>query len=298
MGELLHERGHKLAVAVAQVVEHALEVAGDEDVHARRDGGEERALAVVDAGGEEVVEHVVLIARHDELGNGQAQELGVVAGEHVAEVARGHAELDLVARLDGTGAQKLRVCGKVVDNLRHQAPNVDGVSAAEHHAALGQALCELAVGEDALDGALGVVEVAAHAAHRDVAAGLGGHLEFLNAAHLALGVEDGDACAGSVRKTGERSLARVARGGGYDHDVLCRSIRGASRPRHEARQHLQGHVLEGARGAVEELEHEGLAALFGLMANKGHEGGDFSRGEGAVVRFMHARGDFIRCVIR
>ena len=130
--QLLHKAGNELAVAVGQEVEHALEVGADEDVHRRRNGREERAVAVVDAGGQEVSQHVVLVARDDELGNGQTHALGVVAGQDIAKVAGRHAELHGIAGLDGTGAQQLRIGGKVVDDLRHQAPDVDGVGARKH----------------------------------------------------------------------------------------------------------------------------------------------------------------------
>ena len=162
LGELVHELGDEFAIAIAQVVQHALEVGRDEDVHARRGSGEERSVAVIGTGGEEVVEHVVLVAGNHELGHGQPQALGIVAGEDVAKVAGGHAELHGVAGLDGAGAQQLRVGGKVVHHLRDQAAHVDGVGAGESHALRGETLGELAVGEDALDRALGVVKIAAH----------------------------------------------------------------------------------------------------------------------------------------
>ena len=85
---------------VGQVVQHALQVGGDEDVHRGGDGLEERALAVVGAGGQEVEQHVVLVGRHHEVLDRQAEQLGIVAGEDIAEVAGRHHELDLVADVD------------------------------------------------------------------------------------------------------------------------------------------------------------------------------------------------------
>ena len=115
LGKLLHKVGNEFAVAIGQEVEHALEVGADEDVHRRRDGREERSVTVVNAGGQEVGKHIVLVARHDELGDGQTHALGIVAGQDVAKVAGRYAELHGVAGLDGAGAQQLRISGKVVE---------------------------------------------------------------------------------------------------------------------------------------------------------------------------------------
>lgn len=103
--------------------------------------------------------------------------------------------------------QQLRIGGKVVDDLRYQATDIDGVGARKHRAGGLQTLGKLLIGKDALDGALSVVKVAADAADGDVVALLRGHLQVLDAADLALGIKDGDARARSVGKTGERGLA-------------------------------------------------------------------------------------------
>ena len=208
--QLLHKAGNELTVAIGQEVQHALQVRADEDVHRRRDGREERTVAVVDAGGQEVSEHVVLVARDDELGDGQTHALGIVAGQDIAKVAGRYAELHGVAGLDGAGAQQLRIGGKVVDDLRHQAADVDGVGTRKHRAGGLQTLGKLLIGKDALDGTLGVIEVAADAADGDVIALLCGHLQILHAADFALGIKDGDARARGVGKAGECCLARIA----------------------------------------------------------------------------------------
>ena len=83
--------------------------------------------------------------------------------------------------------RQLRVRGEVVHHLRHKAADVDGVRTREHHAFFSQARGQLLIGKDALHGALGIVEVAAHAADGNVRALLRAHLQLLDAAHLALG---------------------------------------------------------------------------------------------------------------
>ena len=294
--QLLHKSGNKLAVAIGQEVQHALQIGANKDVHRRRDGREERAVTVVNAGGQEVGKHVVLVARHDELGDGQTHALGVVAGQDIAKVAGRYAELHGVAGLDGAGAQQLRIGGKVVDDLRYQAADVDGVGARKHRAGGLQALGKLLIGKDALDSTLGVVEVAADAAHGDVVALLRGHLQVLDAANLALGIKDGDARARSVSKTGERGLARVARRGGDDHDAFSSAVlgRGAG---HEAGEHLQGDVLEGARGTAKELHHIGLRGVSARRSVEFDERRNLFTRERAAVCLVDTRRNFFGRVI-
>jgi len=98
--EVVHQHGDQAGVALGQVVQHALQVGGDEDVHRGGDGLEERALTVVGTGGQEVEQNVVLVGSHHEVLDRQAEQLGVVAGEDIAEVAGRDHELDLIANVD------------------------------------------------------------------------------------------------------------------------------------------------------------------------------------------------------
>ena len=294
--QLLHKAGNEFAVAIGQEVQHALQVRANKDVHRRRNGREERTVAVVDAGGQEVSEHVVLVAGHDEFGDGQTHALGVVAGQDIAKVAGRYAELHGIAGLDGAGAQQLRIGGKVVDDLRHQAADVDGVGARKHGAGGLQALGQLLIGKDALDGTLGVIEVAADAADGDVAALLRGHLQILHAADLALGIKDGDARARGVGKAGECCLACVARRGGDDHDALGAAVLGGSAG-HQAGEHLQGDVLEGARGTAKELHHIGLRGVSARRSVEFDERRNLFTRERAAVCLVDTRRNFFGRVI-
>ena len=294
--QLLHKAGNELAVAIGQEVEHALQVRADEDVHRRRDGREERAVAVVDAGGQEVSQHVVLVARDDELGDGQTHALGIVTGQDIAKVAGRHAELHGIAGLDGAGAQQLRIGGKVVDDLRHQAPDVDGVGARKHRAGGFKTLGKLLIGKDALDGTLGVVEVATDAADGDVVALLRGHLQVLDAANLALGIKDGDARARGVGKAGECGLAGIARCGGDDHDALGAAVLGGSAG-HQTGEHLQGDVLKGTRGAAKELHHIGLRGVSARRSVEFDERRDLFTRERAAICLVDTRRNFFGRVI-
>ena len=66
----------------------------------------------------------------------QTEQLGIVAGEDIAEVAGRDHKLDLIADVDHLVGEQLGVSGEVVDDLRHQTAHVDGVGG-------GSTTCEL-----------------------------------------------------------------------------------------------------------------------------------------------------------
>ena len=89
------------------------------------------------------------------------------------------------------------------------------------------------VAEDPLHAGLGIVEVAPHRVDRDVRALLRRHLQALDLAGAARGVEHGDLDARDVVVTIQRSLAGVA-AGGHEDEGLLRCGRGSSLPPREA----------------------------------------------------------------
>ena len=190
----------------------------------------------------------------------------------------------------------MRIGGKVVDDLRHQAADVDGVGARKHGAGGLQALGQFLIGKDTLDGALGVVKVAADTADGDVFALLCGHLQVLDAADLALGIKDGNARARGVGKAGECGLAGVARRGGDDHDALGAAVLGGGAG-HEAGEHLQGDVLKGARGAAKELHHIGLRDVGARRCIEFDERCDLFTCERATICLVDTRRNFFVRVI-
>ena len=113
-------------------------------------------------------------------------------------------------------------------------------------------------------------------------------------AHFAFRVEDGDAAARGIGESCKSRLARIARGGGDDHDALAFGSCGAC---HKAGEHLQRDVLECARGAAKELHNIGGGAICIGSLRKRHERRHFARSEGAGVCLVHACGDLVCGVI-
>ena len=142
-------------------------------------------------------------------------------------------------------------CGgeDVVGDLRHEPPRVDRVRGRKRDAVRGGLGVDLRIGEDALDGRLRVVEVAANADGVHVRVGGRRHLEALDLRGTRRRIEDDDLRALDARKALHRGRARVARRRRQDEDALA-----VRRVLHEDRQHRERDVLERARPAMEELK--------------------------------------------
>ena len=213
----------------------------------------EGAVAVIDAGADEICQHVVAVGGADELPHGHAHLPGVVAGQDIAEVPGGHTVVDLLPQPDLTGVQEVAVGGDIVDHLGQDAAPVGG---GEEVAAAGQLLPDGAVGEDALDAVLGVVKVASDRRDAHVRPLLCDHLQLLDLADPVFRVEYQDLCLRHVGEPLHSGLAGVAGGG---HQDTCRLIlpRLFQAGGEQLGQHLQGHVLKGAGGAVPQLQAPG-----------------------------------------
>ena len=262
VGQIGHPLANSLAIAARQFEELALEVGGDENVHRGRGGENELAVGdVVGAGVDEVGEHAVVVAGAQQPFDGRTDLLGVPSGQDVAEVARGNAHVDGASGFDLARSHEFGIAGDVIDHLRQQPPPVDGVGAGKGDAVLVQQLLgELLVGKGVLDAGLAVVESAAHGPHLHVVSGGGDHLLALDVAHAAIGEQHPDGNAVYALETLQGGLAGVAGGGHEDHELviersLLAQLLGAGRE--EVGQALQGHVLEGTRRPVPQLQDVG-----------------------------------------
>ena len=214
----------------------------------------EGATAVIGAGGQELRQHVVAVGGADQPSHRQTHLLGDIAGQNVAEIARRHHKIHLGAEIDALQLDHLAISGEIIDHLRCQPADVDGVCRGQPDTAARFN----ALGEDLLDPGLGVVEIALHGADADIAALLRDHLLALNGRHAAIGVEHNDLRAGNVPEALQRSLARVAGGSGEDQNFIRHTLLlpgGGD----QLGQHGQRHVLKGRGGAPEQLQHKIMA---------------------------------------
>ena len=109
---------------------------------------------------------------------------------------------------------------------------------------------------------------------------MGRHLCLLHGADTAVWIKDDDARAGYITEALHGGLARVATGGGKNHDLILHTalLAGAA---HELGQHAEGHILKSGGRAAEQLQHGVLSHL--------HGGGQLLRFKLAVIGVVEHR---------
>ena len=94
---VVEQRSRPAGVATEQVEHETLEIRGLGDVHGRARGfiGVRAAPHAIDAGAEELIQHVVLVGRNDQTGYGKSHHARNMTGADVSEIARWNGEVDL-----------------------------------------------------------------------------------------------------------------------------------------------------------------------------------------------------------
>jgi len=225
--------------AIAAEVEKTRKVVGIADVHGVGTGGDGGARAIL--AGEEIFGHrVVGIGGGDESRDRQADALGEDSGGEIAEISTGYGD-DERHGSDG----QLAVGGHVIEHLREQPANIDGIGGGEE-----SALIERFIGEGLLDEALTVVEGAGDFQRGDIFAERG-ELLFLGFADALGRIQDDHANTGNAEEAVRDGTAGVAGSGDQDSELARFS---ADEIAHQAGQKARTEILKGERGAVEEFE--------------------------------------------
>ena len=204
--EALHLRRQRQPISATKIEQQAFEIGADLDVHRRGDGRLDAAGRII-AAGQRAVEDVVDVGGHDQPLDRQAHLRRDIAGEHIAEVARGHRKRDLAMR-----CAKLERCGKVIHHLRHQPRPVDRVDRRE-----AQPGGHRRIAEHPFHHRLAIVEAGAF--DRDVVDVGGqhrGHLAALDVADAALGVEHEDLHSLAPGHRIDRRRSGIAAGRAHD----------------------------------------------------------------------------------
>ena len=213
----------------------------------------EGPVPVIDAGAEEVRQHVVAVGGADQLVYRQAHALCVVRCQNVTEVAGGDAEVHLVPHGESAVPHQIAVGGDVVDHLGQDTAPVDGVGRGQEITPLVQLRPDSLIGEDTLNAGLSIIKVADDRPDIHILSLLRHHLPLLHGRDAVLGVVDLDAGLGHIGKALHSGLAGVAGGG---HQNTGRSLL-AGFPQcggQKLRQHLQCHILERGGGTVPQLQ--------------------------------------------
>jgi len=125
---------------------------------------------------------------------------------------------------------------------------------------------EVLVLKDGLQRGLRVVERAVDGEGEDIVRPGAGHLALLQRRHAAVRIQDEDLGAGAAEQAVDGGGAGVARGGAEHGERL---VAGHALVLVEVAEELEGEVLEGERGPVEELEHPGLVVELAQRGDVG-----------------------------
>ena len=183
------------------------------------------------------------IGGDDEAIDRQPHPFGVVAGQHVAEIAG----------RNGEGYRPLRRpesdrADEIVNNLRQDAGPIDGIDARQAHF-----VAEGEIAEQVLDDPLAVVEIALDRQRMDVRLTDRRHLPALDVGYPSPRKEDEDLNLGLVGERLDCRCSGIARRRADD----CRPRAALPQhPIHRLAQPLHGEVLERQRRTVEKLERE------------------------------------------
>ena len=228
------------------------------------------SAAVIGAGGEEIRQHIVFVGGADERSHRQSHLLCQVPGQNVSKVAGGDGEVHLLPPGNLSPLQKVAVGLEIIGNLGGKPSQIHGVG--------GGKAAVISGGKDMLHPGLGIVKVALHPEHEDVAPLLGHHLGLLHLRDPAFRVEHADFHPRNIPEALQSCLAGVSRGGGEDENVFFHPFLGLSGGE-KLGKHAKGHILEGAGGAVEQLQHRKRPGF--------HRGGHLRGGEFAGVGLFH-----------
>ena len=240
---------------VGSLEQEALEVRGHLNVHRRRLSRLDR-LRRIASGRQRAHENVVLVGRDDQTLDRQSHALGVIAGQHVAEIAGRNGE-----GYWPLGRAKRNGGDEIIDDLRQDPRPIDGIDARQAHF-----VAKSEIAEQFLDDALTIVERALNRERVDVGPIDRRHLPALHVRHPALRVEDEHFDLGLLGESLDRRGAGVARGRANDRRP------GAARPQnaiHRLAQPLHGEILERQRRSVEKFEREQVVVDLRERRNRG-----------------------------
>ncbi|MPM57065.1 hypothetical protein SDC9_103883 [bioreactor metagenome] len=244
LGQLAAEQiGHPGSIAAEQIEDEPLEIGCLADVHGGAGRGCDLAGRThpVAAGGEELVQHVVLVGGQDERVDRQSHLAGDVARADVAEVAGGHREADPLIVLRRHPQPQCYV----VDHLRRQPRPVDRVDRTDVILRL-----EFGVGVDGLDGVLAVVEDTVERDVVNVGILQPEHLCLLEGTHATCRSEhvDTQPISATHRVLGGR--AGVSAGRAHNGEMLIASVQFVGE---QFSEQLHRHVLEGRGRTVGQM---------------------------------------------
>ena len=255
--QALHIVSHQRSIFIGHIIQQALQIAGNKNIHGRRNRFIEFAALIIGAGIDKISQNLVAIRCAQQTLHGQAHQLSIIASQNIAKIAGGHNKVHLVAKADFAGSDGIHISTKIVHNLRHQAAPVDGVSRREGKAIFRQLIAEHLIAKNFLYTALSIVKIALNAKNLHVFAHLGNHLALLDIAHALAGIENNDLGALHISKALQGSLTGITGGSNQNNHLIgfASFFHGASQ---QMGQKLQCHILKGGGGTMPQLQHSSI----------------------------------------
>ena len=149
-----------------------------------------------------------------------------------------------LAQTQSADAAKREISIKIINNLRKQPAEIDGIGTGKHHAVSSQLCFHGGIGKYSFHGVLGIVKIALNGADFYILPFLGLHLALLHLADAVFGVKHEDPSARHIPKALQRGLTCIAGGSRQNHSLLTgkRLSHGLCK---KMRQNLQRHILKG-----------------------------------------------------
>ena len=127
LGKLFHQRRILLCIISCDPIDQALQITGDQDVHRRGRRQDEFPVSVIDTGGKEIKQNLIVVGSTDKTVDRKSHKRCIVSRKDISEISRGDHDVDPVSRLDLTGLHQLAVCIIVINHLRNQTSDIDGI---------------------------------------------------------------------------------------------------------------------------------------------------------------------------
>jgi hypothetical protein len=225
---------------IAAEIEQTWKIVGIADVHGVGISGNGRA-GFIFAGHEVLRDNIISVGGSDKARNGNAYAFSEDACGEIPEIATGNGN-DKRDRSDG----QLAVGRDMIEHLRKQTGNVDGVGGGEEGAVV-----ELLVGEGLLNQTLAIVEGTGNFERGDVLAECG-ELLLLSFADALRGIQNNDTNVRHPEKSVSHCAAGVA-GSGDENGKRARLA--ANEIAHKTSHEAGTEVFEGKRGSVKKFEN-------------------------------------------
>ena len=199
---------------------------------------------------EEIVQHLIVIGCTNEMPHGQAHLHRIPACKNIPEVPCRYSEIQLLAVFDFAHAYRLQICPEIVNNLRHQSADVDGVRRRKLESLRRQLLLQLLIRKNALYRRLRIIKVPLNADHAGIRALLRIHLQLLHGTDPILREEYHNSCTLHVRKALQCRLACITACRSQNHNLLLQAVP-FRRSFHQIGQYRKCHILKCQCSPVE-----------------------------------------------